>query len=376
MSPQRFQRTPPLALHRFPPCSAIQRSTVRSLTWRNSATSRFVRMSPPLIGIPSPRERLLPANFRSCATRRFLIELESDGQELQGVGARQAVAFPPLSWHRTVYQTGFNVTLWPKSSRLFHPKILIALFRDEVVWSDGSLNLTPAGWRRNREIAMLHRPRRLALPQELRELIGTFPGVAAARRILEETTKQGPAELPGQYLTNLHAPIGTRFISAAPKQVEEVHLVAPFFEREDSNEAPLDDRWLHVLAQRYPHADFHIYLPQLEAERLRVQGCRELFDSLEQQISNPIVLHPVAAAPGALHGKIVCLVYIPKRIRRAKLLVGSPNMTHAALVARPSYGNIESAWIVTKGGRMRNASFTASVPSLGQLAKPNSCRHK
>ena len=192
---------------------------------------------------------------------------------------------------------------------------------------------------------MLHRPRELALPQELRELIETFSGVAAARCILDETIKQRPAELPGRYLTSLHAPIGTRFISAAPKHAEEVHLVAPFFEREDSNEPPLDDRWLHVLAQRYPRADFHIYLPQLEAEPLRVQGCREMFESLERQISRPVALHPVAPNPGALHGKLVCLVHTPKRIRRAHMLVGSPNMTHAALMAPVSHGNIECGWV-------------------------------
>jgi hypothetical protein len=65
------------------------------------------------------------------------------------------------------HRIGFNVTLWPTAARLFHPKLLVALFRHEVVWSDGSLNLTPAGWHRNREIAMLHRPRSRSLPRQL-----------------------------------------------------------------------------------------------------------------------------------------------------------------------------------------------------------------
>ncbi len=244
------------------------------------------------------------------------------------------------------HRLGFNVTLWPKPSRLFHPKLFIALFHDEIVWSDGSLNLTPAGWHRNLEMAMLHRPRRLTLPRELRELIEALPSVTAARRILDATSNQRAADLPGRYLTSLHAPIGTRFISGAPKHAEEVHIVAPFFEKEDSNEVPLDDRWLRALGQRYPRAHFHVYLPQLEAEPLCVQGCREMFEALERELCNRVALHPVLPAPGPLHGKILCLVHTPRRVQRARILVGSPNMTHAALMAPVSYGNIESAWIL------------------------------
>ena len=243
------------------------------------------------------------------------------------------------------HRVGYNVTLWPNSSRLFHPKLLIGLFSDEVVWSDGSLNLTPAGWHRNREMAMLHRPRLRTLPRELRELLAALSGVAAAQRILDSTSNQRAADLPGLYLTSLDAPIGPRFVSAAPRHAEEVHLVAPFFEKDESLEPSLDDRWLRLLAQRYPSAHFHIYLPELEAEPLRVQGCREMFQKLERQLAHRIALHPVAPAPGHLHGKLACLVHTPRRIQRARILVGSPNMTHAALMAPTSHGNVESAWI-------------------------------
>ena len=78
------------------------------------------------------------------------------------------------------HKIGFNVSFWPNSRRLFHPKLFIALFRSEVVWSDGSMNLTPAGWHRNREIAILHRPGGKALPRQLRALLKAIPGVTAA----------------------------------------------------------------------------------------------------------------------------------------------------------------------------------------------------
>ena len=246
------------------------------------------------------------------------------------------------------HTVGFNVTLWPAARRLFHPKFLIVLFRDEVVWSDGSLNLTPAGWHRNREIAMLHRPRSRTLPGQLRELLVALVGVAAAHHIVEATTNQRARDLPGTFLTTLDAPIGPRFLAASPKYAEEVHLVAPFFEKDESNDVAVDDRWLRELARRYPSARFHVYLPQLEAEPLRVQGRREMFELLESQLTHPLALHPVAPAPGPLHGKIACVVHTPRRIQRAHLLVGSPNMTRAALMAPVSRGNVEAAWILDK----------------------------
>ncbi len=244
------------------------------------------------------------------------------------------------------HHLGFNVSLWPNAARLFHPKLLIALFKDEVVWSDGSLNLTPAGWRRNREVAMLHRPRSRSLPHQLRELLAALPGIAAAGGILRGTRDQPAIDLPGTFLTSLAAPIGPRFVSAAPKHADEVHLVAPFFEKAESTEPAMDDHWLRLLAQRYPGASFHVYLPQLEAQPLRVQGQRAMFEQLETQLQHRLSLHPVPPAPGPLHGKVACVVHTPNRLQRAHLLVGSPNMTRAALTASASRGNIESAWIL------------------------------
>ncbi len=246
------------------------------------------------------------------------------------------------------HRIGFNVSLWPNAARLFHPKLLVALFKHEVVWSDGSLNLTPAGWHRNRELAMLHRPRSRSLPRQLRELLAALPTVAAARHVFDGTRDQPAIDLPGTFVTSLDKPIGPRFVSAAPKHAEEVHLVAPFFERDESNEPALDDHWLRLLAQRWPGARFHVYLPQLEAEPLRVQGQREMFERLEGQLKHRLSLHPVVPAPGPLHGKVACVVYSFRRIQRAHMLVGSPNMTRAALMAPVSRGNVESGWILDK----------------------------
>ena len=244
------------------------------------------------------------------------------------------------------HQIGFNVSFWPISSRLFHPKLFIALFSNEVVWSDGSLNLTRAGWRRNREIAMLHRPGRRALPRNLRSLLEAFPNVIAAKRILEGTVNEKNRNLPGQFLTSLHEPIGARFLAGAPKSAEEVHLVAPFFEKNESNEESLDDKWLQQLTERYPNAHFHVYLPELVDQPLRVQGSKKLFVDAQKKLTQTVVLHPVPIerTHGPLHGKVACVVYRRNRTQQAYILVGSPNMTYAALLIRS--GNIESAWIL------------------------------
>lgn len=255
------------------------------------------------------------------------------------------------------HRLGFNVSLWPTAARLFHLKLLVALFRHEVVWSDGSLNLTPAGWHRNREIAMLHRPRSRSLPRQLRELLAALPGVAAAQRILDGTRDQRASDLSGTFLTSLDAPIGPRFVSVAPKHAEEVHLIAPFFEKDESNEAAVDDHWLRLLSQRYPDARFHMCLPQLEAEPLRVQGRRKMFELLERQLTHRLYLHPVAPTPGPLHGKVACVVHTPRRIQRAHMLVGSPNMTRAALMAPVARGNVESAWILDERWKDVNKLF-------------------
>ena len=163
---------------------------------------------------------------------------------------------------------------------------------------------------------MLHRPGGKALPRQLRALLEAIPAVAAAKRILDETISERNENLPGQFLTNLETPIGTRFLAGAPRFAEEVHLVAPFFEKDESNEMPLDDKWLGGLVKRYPNARFHVYLPQLEAEPLCVQGCREMFEAAERQLIERIVLHPVEPEPGPLHGKVACLVHTPKRTKR------------------------------------------------------------
>ena len=268
----------------------------------------------------------------NCSFRDIPIDIVCDGSKYRG------------------HKVGFNVSFWSKNARLFHAKLLMVLFREEVIWSDGSFNLTHHGWRHNREIAMLHRPCGLHVPKAIRELLKSLPQNAAAQYILESTTTAKADNLSGKCITSLRKTIGSQFLIQAPSVAEEVHLVAPFFDMDmrESYEDPLDEKWLNQLAMSYQSAQFHIYLPCITSDPLTVQGDRNIFLSIERKLARRIELHPVEPIPGPLHGKAVSIVYRPSRIQHAYMLVGSPNMTSAALLTPITRGNIETAWIIDK----------------------------
>src|SRR5436190_12707416 len=77
---------------------------------------------------------------------------------------------------------GYNVRRWPRERGLFHPKLLVVLFEDDVIWAEGSLNMTREGWQRNRELATLHEPGHAALPEAVRRLLTQVKRVAPAPR--------------------------------------------------------------------------------------------------------------------------------------------------------------------------------------------------
>ena len=64
----------------------------------------------------------------------------------------------------------YRVHLYPHSE-LLHPKLLIVLLEDQVLWISGSGNITRAGFCSNREIMLLHEPDDLTLPAPLRKLL-------------------------------------------------------------------------------------------------------------------------------------------------------------------------------------------------------------
>jgi hypothetical protein len=95
-----------------------------------------------------------------------------------------------------------------------------------------------------------------------------------------------------------------------------------------------------------------------------------MFETLERHLIHRVGLHSVTPSPGPLHGKLACVVHTPKRIQRAYILVGSPNMTRAALMAPTSHGNVESAWILDERWRDAKRIFQglgAKVRSIDEV---------
>lgn len=247
---------------------------------------------------------------------------------------------------------GYRVFTYPQSE-LFHPKLLIVLLEQEVVWLSGSGNLTRAGYCSNREIALLHEPGDRKLPASLRRLLAKLPGDAA--RVIRNATADSPlgSLRSGRFVTSMDRPIGREFLSRSPRGVEEVHVLAPFFEQAAGFDS-LDRGWLDTLRKRFPYAKYRIYLPLLEPGRKPcVQGESALFKKFVDDLGDDdqLRLHPVPPDPGPLHGKLVAIVYRSGQGRRARILVGSPNPSRRALL--PPRRNVEVAWIVdTKASRL------------------------
>jgi hypothetical protein len=244
----------------------------------------------------------------------------------------------------------YRVHLYP-GPELFHPKLLLVLLEQEVIWISGSGNLTRAGYRSNREIALIHEPGDRTLPKSLRRLLAKLPS-DAARTIRESTTDAEHASLQfGRFTTSLDGPIGPAFLSRCPRDVREVHLLAPFFEQAATAD-PIDDGWLGTLRNRFPKAKYRFYLPRLsnDGRKLSVQGDRALFEQFARDLGNDDQLRffPILPDPGPLHGKLVAIVYRSGRVRRARILLGSPNPSRRALL--PPRRNIEIAWIADISG--------------------------
>ncbi len=234
---------------------------------------------------------------------------------------------------------------------LFHPKLLIVLLDQAVIWISGSGNLTQSGYRSNREIALIHEPGDRTLPKSLRRLLARLPS-DAARTIRASTTDAEHTSLQfGRFTTSLDGPIGPAFLSRCPRDVREVHLLAPFFEQAATVD-PIDHGWLGTLRSRFPRAKYRFYLPRLsnDGRQLCVQGDRALFEQFANELGNDDRLRffPVLPDPGPLHGKLVAIVYRNGQARRARILLGSPNPSRRALLLPRR--NIEVAWIADISG--------------------------
>ena len=84
----------------------------------------------------------------------------------------------------------YNVHCWP-GPNLFHPKLLMLLFSDRVVWLEGSQNLTRSGYAANQELVSLHVTTMDRLPHGVHALVGRLAQqrIEAARVVADVTTR-------------------------------------------------------------------------------------------------------------------------------------------------------------------------------------------
>lgn len=276
------------------------------------------------------------------------------------------------------HPAGYNVIFWPDQSRLFHPKILLFLFEDQVVWVDGSINLTVQAWQENREIAMIHAPGCLALPSELRELLEKVTGLSpAAEAILSVVRNNEPADaFPRKFYSSVSTAILPRFLerigSRRLRNVQEIRVLAPFMGAKDNAdpEDGAEEGLLNYLREYCPYAKLRVYLPLVGTEKPYKLLCSSSLLKWMRQESSNLVVYGVIEEDRKLHGKILAIRVLSKR-DKGYILVGSPNMTTAALISPK--GNIETAWGVRTWWDKVESLFS-TVPSI-HIADLNKVRN-
>ena len=226
--------------------------------------------------------------------------------------------------HYRGHGRGYNVTRWPRRMGLFHPKLLLVLFDDDLVWAEGSLNMTREGWQRNRELVLLHEPMSPLLPRAVGRLLSRFVHVTAAREILARTRI---SDLAGSLGSSEGVSIGKRFLyGLGGKRARALHVVTPFLDQGETGDA-LEASALATLVNGTNPDQVHLYLQALNEEGTRVQGSASIRAALTKR---HVIIHPVPEKPGSLHAKLV-VARFGWGGSKARLLCGSPNVTRNAL---------------------------------------------
>jgi hypothetical protein len=277
----------------------------------------------------------------------FLEELCADVAEgsdaLRGIPVDVVCDRSKYSGHGAHY----NVHVW-RGPGLFHAKLLMLAFKDRLVWLEGSLNLTAAGHRGNRELVTYHESDPTRLPSGVHGLLSHLKpqGVAAAKHVLSSANRSR-VQRRDRSVTSLEAPILDGLLARVPK-AREVVLVAPFFDQRDEASPTIDATALSRLAQHYPEAAFRIYLPRVGTENpITLQAHRGIFtDAFGPKAARSRVAFCGVPADPTLHAKLVAIRH-GARGTEATLLCGSPNVTEAALLRRGAQANVELAREVT-----------------------------
>lgn len=284
------------------------------------------------------------------ALRRVPIDVVCDHRHYRGHGA------------------GYNVRCW-NASNLFHAKLLMLCFADTIVWLEGSLNLTRAGYGVNQELATYHESDRGALPLGLLALLEklSLQGVDAARLIARSVGRRRTASR-NRSVTSLEAPLLEGLLGRV-KHATQVVVVAPFFDQRERGEPTVDFTALRRLARAFPDAPFRIYLPRVTGPNGKeaLEGHRAVFSNAFGPKPGPerVGFCGVPSDSHPLHAKLIAIQH-GLRGSDATVLTGSPNITENALMRKGASANVELA----RELQVRWRHIEALVARLGRKFKP------
>jgi hypothetical protein len=267
----------------------------------------------------------------------------------------------------------YNVHCWP-GPNLFHPKLLMLLFSDRVVWLEGSQNLTRSGYAANQELVSLHVTTMDRLPHGVHALVGRLAEqrIEAARAVADVTTRAA-LRSANRSLTSLEGEILQGLLKRV-RAASDVYLVAPFFDRREQGGPSIESAALKRLADHYPAAKFWVYLPQVASAEGRpvLQASQKTFAEVfgPRAPMRRLVLCGVPSDQHPLHAKLLAVRHGP-RDATVTVLTGSPNITEKALFKKGAGGNVELARELT----LKWSRFEPLLaPLAGRFKKIEDCR--
>lgn len=212
------------------------------------------------------------------------------------------------------------VRSWP-GLQLFHPKIVLLVFKSATILWAGSGNLTASGQEENLEVCGRFEWDEAGLPEALAPLVRKVSGVVCERL----------AELGALSGGDFHLGFDRKLRSQLPlgRSCSEVVCMSPFFDVFDGERGFLRD----VIRRTRPDL-LRLYLPaNMLGSELRVLADRRLVKDLARHVRT-IQIYPVVEQP--LHAKLLAF----RRGEETTVFLGSANATHAAW----SGGNVECIW--------------------------------
>lgn len=252
----------------------------------------------------------------------------------------------------------------------FHPKLIIAAYEDRFRVVISSANLTRPAWTTLLEMFVVEDLRRgephpwSAGLQAFLSRLDPFVPAPRTRDLVE--LRSGLASVPTssgttRVCSSWDGPLLTELI-AGNATAARIDVVTPFFEG-DAGSGVLD----RLARLGTPKGRLYVSA-QASDQGLEIRGPRDKIDEL--LTSNRWTLHRVAetwtddddAAPlRALHGKLLAL----RDRDRCRVMIGSANVTNAALLGTPPSGNVELVVLA----EMSTSQLAQALPEATPLSR-------